>query len=82
MGVPHLFQKDINKFIIQVPPLDEQVRIAKYLDGKISEINNLIMETQEQIDILQQYRQSLIYEVVTGKIDVRSYTGREQEADL
>ena len=40
------------------------------------------METQEQIDILQQYRQSLIYEVVTGKIDVRSYTGREQEADL
>lgn len=53
---------------IIVPPLNEQKEIADYLDKKCAEIDELIKVKQEKIETLKQYRQSLIFEVVTGKI--------------
>ncbi|GLI19947.1 restriction modification system DNA specificity domain-containing protein [Tepidanaerobacter syntrophicus] len=55
------------------PPLDEQISIANFLDQKTAEIDSLVSEIQEQIQKLKEYRQSLIFEAVTGKIDVRDY---------
>lgn len=71
MGVPHLFQRDINKFDILVPPFEEQKRIADYLDKQTLNINNVIDKLNEQITKIKEYRQSLISAAVTGKIDVR-----------
>ena len=71
MGVPHLFQADIKKFKILLPPLDEQVVIAKYLDEETLNLEQLANKVKHQIEALKEYRQSLIYEAVTGKIDVR-----------
>lgn len=76
MGVPHLFQRDINKFPILVPPIEEQKELIKYLDEKRTSINLLIEKIEIQIEKLLEYRQSLIIEAVTGKIDVREY-GKE-----
>ncbi len=54
------------------PPVDEQDKIASFLDRKTVYIDELTSEEQRKIELLKEYRQSLISEVVTGKIDVRS----------
>ncbi|BDR85082.1 restriction endonuclease subunit S [Clostridium tetani] len=62
----------INTYVLKVP-LNEQVQIVEYLNTKVKEINSLVLGVQKQIEKLKEYRQSLISEVVTGKIDVRDY---------
>ena len=54
-----------------MPTIDEQQQIADYLDKKTAEIDSAIDKFKVQIDKLKEYRQALITEVVTGKIDVR-----------
>ena len=54
------------------PPFREQTEIAKFLDCKNKQIDELITAEQRKIQLLQEYRQSLISEAVTGKIDVRN----------
>ncbi len=54
------------------PPVDEQDRIANFLDHKTEQIDALIAAEQRKIELLKEYRQSLISEAVTGKIDVRN----------
>ncbi|MDO6355758.1 restriction endonuclease subunit S [Caloramator sp. CAR-1] len=62
----------INTPII-LPPIDEQKKIVEYLD-MIKNLNVKLIEVIKlQIERLKEYRQSLIYEVVTGKIDVRDF---------
>lgn len=62
----------LTNFITLAPPLAEQQEIAEYLDGKCSEIDGLIKVKQEKIETLKQYRQSLIFEAVTGKTDLNN----------
>lgn len=71
MGVPHLFQADIKKFPIILPPLDEQKEISQYLDEETELLESTVTLVKQQILKLKDYRQSLIYEAVTGKIDLR-----------
>lgn len=70
MGVPHLTQENLKSVRIPLPPVDEQKTIANFLDSKCSEIDGLIKVKQEKIETLKQYRQSLIFEAVTGKITI------------
>lgn len=53
-----------------VPPLDEQQEIADYLDNKCAEIEQIIADKKLQIETLDGYKKSLIYEYVTGKKEV------------
>ena len=48
-----------------VPPIEEQKRIAAYLDTKCAETDSLTADIQAQIDALEQYKRSIITEVVT-----------------
>ncbi len=57
---------------ICVPPLTEQTQIANFLDHKTEQIDELITVEHQKIELLQEYRQFLISEAVTGKIDVRN----------
>lgn len=70
MGVPHLTQENLKSVRIPLPPVDEQKTIANFLDSKCSEIDGLIKVKQEKIETLKQYRQSLIFEAVTGKTPI------------
>ena len=54
-----------------VPPQTEQMELVSYLDEESFEFKNLIEKETQRIELLKEYRQSLISEVVTGKIDVR-----------
>lgn len=50
---------------ILIPPMDEQCRIADFLDTKCAEIDALVADIQTQIDTLEQYKRSIITETVT-----------------
>ena len=52
------------------PPVEEQERIAAYLDEKTAKIEALITDINAQIEKLKQYRQIVIHDAVTGKIKV------------
>lgn len=70
LGRWRLQTESFNNFQIPVPPTKEQEQIAKYLDEKCIEIENIILDKQQQLEILEQYKKSLIYEYVTGKKEV------------
>lgn len=53
-----------------VPPLPEQKAIADYLDEKCSAIDATIADKQRQLETLDEYKKSLIFEYVTGKKEV------------
>ena len=50
-----------------LPNRDEQVEIAEYLDRRCGEIDKQIGAVTKQIELLREYKQALITEVVTGK---------------
>lgn len=58
------------KLMVYYPPLDEQQEIADYLDNKCAEIERIIADKKLQIETLDGYKKSLIYEYVTGKKEV------------
>lgn len=70
MGVPHLTQENMRDIIMVCPTIEEQERIADYLDVKCTEIDNLISIKLSKIDSLKEYKKSIIYEYVTGKKEV------------
>ncbi len=53
-----------------VPPFSEQQEIVTYLEERTSKIDQAISQKQEQITKLKEYKQSLINEVVTGKVRI------------
>lgn len=56
---------DFGNTYIPCPPVDEQQRIADFLDAKCAEIDALVADIQTQIDTLEQYKRSVITETVT-----------------
>ena len=76
---PGLSVEKVRNLIIPVPPKSEQSDIAVHLKNKLNSINAICETTDQSIIKLKQYRQSLIYEAVTGKIDVRDYQPERSE---
>ena len=57
-------------FHIPIPPYDEQKKIADYITDKVNHIEVEIDKRNKLIEKYQEYKKSLIYEVVTGKKEV------------
>ena len=55
---------ELRRSYIIVPPVDEQKKIADYLDAKCSEIDALVADIQAQIETLEQYKRSTVIETV------------------
>ena len=53
--------------LFPIPPMDEQIEIAAYLNEKTGEIEKLIEKKEQYLSELENYKKSLIYEYVTGK---------------
>lgn len=53
-----------------IPPLTEQEEIVAYIDETIQKINEIIADKKSQIETLESYKKSLIYEYVTGKKEI------------
>ena len=63
-------QSIIKQATIILPPVEEQIAIATYLNKKCTEIDNLIAAKQQKIEMLKDYKKSLIFECVTGKKEI------------
>lgn len=70
-GKPISFD-DFGNTYLPVPPIQEQKEIADYLDIKCAEIDEIIKNKKEQVEIIEEYKKSLIYEYVTGKKEVKN----------
>jgi len=68
---PFLGLSNMGDFKIVVPPENEQEQIVKYLDSETQTIDKTISLEERKIELLKKYKQSLISEVVTGKINVQ-----------
>lgn len=69
-GLSRLYTKDLFRINVALPDMLEQQQIVSYLYSKCSEIDTLIADKKRQLDILADYKKSLIYEYVTGKKEV------------
>jgi type I restriction enzyme S subunit len=69
MGVPHLFQEDLNKFYIPLPDVREQECIATFLDRETAKIDALVAEQQRLIALLKEKRQAVISHAVTKGVN-------------
>ena len=69
-GLSRLYTNDLFRIKLALPDIQEQDIIVSYLDGKCSEIDSIISDKKKQLEILAEYKKSLIYEYVTGKKEV------------
>ena len=74
-GLP---KSGIGDSIILIPSLVEQQTIASFLDRETANIDSLIQKQERAIELLREYRASLIHHAVTGKIDLRDYDVQTQ----
>ena len=64
---PKLMNNMMSEIPLVIPPLPEQQQIVEYLDKQTQLIDKTISIEEKRIELLKEYRQSLISEVVTGK---------------
>lgn len=62
--------KKLSELPYPVPPIEEQEEILRYINKKFLNINRLITKKRKQLETLEEYKKSLIYEYVTGKKEV------------
>lgn len=62
-----IYTDTLKGIFIPLPPIKEQLEIISYLERKCSAIDNQISKIERQIELLKEYKQSIITECVTGK---------------
>lgn len=67
----NLSAENVGTYLFTLPDLNEQLDIVNYLNEEMLKLEKLMLIINRQIEKLKEYRQALIYEAVTGKIDVR-----------
>ena len=67
---PSLRVEDMKTYKVLVPSIEEQYRIADYLNFQCLAINNVIEASNDLISLLQERKQIIINDVVTGKVKV------------
>jgi type I restriction enzyme, S subunit len=68
-----LNQSNTKNIILTYPPKNEQDKIVEFISETYLQIESTISRIVKEIDLLSEYKTSLINEAVTGKIDVRDY---------
>lgn len=74
-----VYSPQFSNIIVPFPPLNEQQEIAEILNDKCKGLDALIAIKQEQVRKLRELKNTIISDVVTGKIDVRNVTVPEYE---
>ena len=60
----------LSELFYPVPPLEEQQAIVAHIDDVIEKANVIIAGKKQQMEVLSEYKKSLIFEYVTGKKEV------------
>ena len=68
---PSVTTEDLGNYLIPDTSLFEQIQITNHLDEQTTKIGNIIQKIDNKINLMEEYKKSLINNVVTGKVDVR-----------
>ena len=68
--IPTMSQQKMSNFYLVCPTLERQTTIADAIDKRVELIDEMIKEKEELIRDLSSYKDSLIYEIITGKKEV------------
>lgn len=69
-GLKHLNRKGLLSEIIYLPHISEQKKITDFLNIETLKIENNINLINRKIELLKEYKQSLIHEAVTGQLEI------------
>ncbi|MBS4329950.1 restriction endonuclease subunit S [Campylobacter vulpis] len=64
----HIYASNLRDLKIPLPPLQEQKEIAEFLDSKVAQINSVIEKTKKQIELIKEYKNTLINEAICGRV--------------
>ena len=67
-AVPHLFQRDVKEFILEVPPLKEQKEIVKQVENLFSFANVIESRVKEAQDRMDNMTQSILAKAFRGEL--------------
>ena len=62
----------VGNISIPLPTLQTQTAIVEFLDEKTAKIDETIATIEQEIELVEEYKKSLIYQVVTGKIEINN----------
>ena len=86
VAMPKANRESLAPIPVPVPPPNEQVDIAHYLNQRTQRLDDLESKANDQVELLQERRTALISAAVTGKIDVRGWkppsSGAKQETEM
>ena len=74
-ALPSMTQTEYNNMHIPFPSLQEQSKLVEFLDKKSDRIDKILNQKHQQLTYLDKYKQSIIYEYVTGKKQVPEKEG-------
>ncbi len=75
--VPTDFVRD---YPVALPPLSEQAKITQFVEMEKAKVSEAVSRIEREIELIQEYRTTLISDAVTGKIDVREAAEAESAA--
>ncbi len=67
---PGLAVEKIANLYIPYPPNKAQIKIIQHIEQETSQIDSAIEKIEQEIILIEEYRTSLIYQAVTGKIRI------------
>ncbi|MFB1644268.1 restriction endonuclease subunit S [Campylobacter molothri] len=68
--IVHIYASNLKDIKIPIPPLKEQEQIANFLDEKCEKIDSLITKIKKQIELIKEYKTTLINEAVCGRMNL------------
>lgn len=74
--IAHFTREKFGALCIPIPAPDKQSAIVEYLDAQTTKIDAAVAAARREIELLREYRERLIADVVTGKMDVREVAAR------
>lgn len=73
----------VNNSKIPLPPYEEQIQIVEHLENELNQIDKLIEKSTKQIELIKEYKTSLINEAVSGKIKIfKEKQNKNQEKQI
>jgi type I restriction enzyme S subunit len=77
--MPIINQDETKRLPVLIPPIAEQIEIAKHIEQASSPFATAIARTEREIALMQEYRTRLTADIVTGKLDVREAAAKLPE---
>ena len=75
----NLYWSALKRVVVPIPSKKEQMEIVEYLDGLNNKFDDTIKKLTEEVAVLEEYKNKIIADTVTGKIDVRGIDIPEYE---